>query len=67
MVHLHELILTLHRERTLTMTTADGRAIDRPIPITDFTVDAPEDPNRLGGWSGQQMDLPYVVATVLGG
>ncbi len=67
MVHLHGLILTLHRDRTLTVTTADGRAIDRPIPITDFTVDAPEDPNRLAGWSGQQMDLAYVVATVLGG
>ncbi|MCX6522233.1 MAG: HNH endonuclease signature motif containing protein [Actinobacteria bacterium] len=67
MVHLHGLVLTLHRDRTLTVATADGRAIDRPIPITDFTVDRPEDPNRLGGWSGQQMDLPYVVATVLGG
>ncbi len=67
MVHLHRLVLTLHRDRTLTVTTADGHPIDRPIPITDVTVEPPDDPNRLGGWSGQQMDLPYVVATVLGG
>ena len=67
MVHLHGLILTLHRDRTLTVTTAEGQPLDRPIPITDFTIDPPEDPNRLGGWSGQHMDLPYVVATVLGG
>ena len=67
MVHLRGLVLTLHRDRTLTVATVDDRAIDRPIPITDFTIDPPEDPNRLGAWSGQQMDLPYVVATVLGG
>ncbi|CAB4593719.1 MAG: DUF222 domain-containing protein [Actinomycetes bacterium] len=67
MVHLLGLVLTLHRDRTLTVTTADGRPIDRPIPDAEFHVDAPIDPNRLGGWSGQQLDLPYVVATVLGG
>ena len=67
MVHLHRLVLTLHPDRSLTVTTADGHPIDRPIAVTDFNVDAPQDPNRLGGWSGQQMDLPYVVATVLGG
>jgi hypothetical protein len=60
-------VLTLHRDRTLTVATADGQAIDRPIPVTGFIIDPPEDPNRLGGWSGQHMDLPYVVATVLGG
>lgn len=66
MVHLHRLILTLHRDRTLTVTTADGVPIDRPIPFTEFEVDPPDDPHRIGAWSGQHMDLPYVVATVLG-
>ncbi|MCB1001679.1 MAG: DUF222 domain-containing protein [Acidimicrobiales bacterium] len=67
MVHLHGLVLTLHPDRTLTVATADGQPIDRAIPITEFVIDPPADPHRLGGWSGQHLDLPYVVATVLGG
>lgn len=66
MVHLLGLILTLHPDRTLTVTTSDGAPIDRPVPITEFTIDPPDDPNRLGGWSGQHLDLPYVIATILG-
>jgi hypothetical protein len=66
MVHLQQLILTLHPDRTLTVTMANGTPIDRPIPITEFSVEPPDDPNRLGGWSGQHLDLPYVIATILG-
>lgn len=66
MVHLHQLILTLQPDRTLTVTMPDGTPIDRPIPITEFRVEPPDDPNRLGGWSGQHLDLPYVIATILG-
>ena len=51
---------------TLTVTMPDGTPIDRPIPITEFSVEPPDDPNRLGGWSGQHLDLPYVIATILG-
>jgi hypothetical protein len=66
MVHLMGLVLTLYPDRTLSVCTADGTPIDRTIPITEFSVDPPDDPDRLGGWSGQHLDLPYVVATILG-
>jgi hypothetical protein len=66
-IHLHGLLLTLHPDRHLDVTDRDGRPIDRHIPITDFSLAAPDDPQRLGGWTGQRLDIPYVVATVLGG
>jgi hypothetical protein len=65
MVHLLHLVLTLHRDRTLTVTTADGRPVDRDIAWTEFIVDPPEDPNRLGGWTGDRMDLACCVDAVL--
>ena len=65
-VHLHHLRLTLHPDRTLTVTTMDGRPIDRPIPIAQFVVEPPDDPGRLAEWSGQHLDLPFVIATILG-
>lgn len=66
-IHLHGFVLTLHPDRRLHITTSDGRPLDRVIPISDFGVDRPDDPNRIGAWTGQHMDLPYVIATVLGG
>ncbi|MGD9996947.1 MAG: HNH endonuclease signature motif containing protein, partial [Ilumatobacteraceae bacterium] len=57
MVHLHRLILTLHRDRTVTVTTRDGRPIDRPIPLLDFDLDPPERPDRIGGWQGDHLDI----------
>jgi hypothetical protein len=66
MVHLLKLVLTLHPDRTLTVATADGRLIERPIPWHEFQVDPPVDPNRLGGLEGDRMDLGYLVAAVVG-
>ncbi|MGD9996958.1 MAG: hypothetical protein AB7L17_23840 [Ilumatobacteraceae bacterium] len=58
MVHLHRLILTLHRDRTVTVTTRDGRPIDRPIPLLDdYGIDPPERPDRIGGWQGDHLDI----------
>lgn len=57
MVHLHALLLTLHPDRTLTVTTSDGTPIDRPIPKLTFDVDRPVDPDLIGQWQGDRMHI----------
>ena len=57
LVHLHRLQLTLFADRTLSVTTADGTPIDRPIPRLEFPIDEPVDPNRLGQWHGDRLDV----------
>ena len=57
MVHLHQLLLTLHPDRTLTATTRDGTPIDKPLPHLQFTVDPPDKPDLIGQWYGDHLNI----------
>jgi hypothetical protein len=56
-VHLDKLVLTLHPDRTLTVTRADGSPIDRPIPHTVHRAPPPTDPGKIGNWAGDPLHV----------
>lgn len=58
-IHLQHLNLTLHPDRTLTVTNADGTPLNRPIPTVGFQPPTPIDPNRLGQWLGDQLQIGW--------
>lgn len=57
LVHLHRLVLTLHPDRSVTVTTSDGRPVDRPISPTVFPIVDCPDPTLLGRWYGDRLDI----------
>jgi hypothetical protein len=56
-VHLDKLVLTLHPDRALTVTRADGSPIDRPIPHTVHSAPPPTDPGKIGNWAGDPLHV----------
>jgi hypothetical protein len=54
-VHLERLVLTLHPDRTLTVTRTDGTPIDRPIARTPFAAPAATEPGNIGNWAGDRL------------
>ena len=58
MVHLHRLVLTLHRDRRLEVRFPDGKLVDRPITYQQFVAPPSADPNLISGtWYGDRLDL----------
>jgi hypothetical protein len=48
-------VLTLHPDRTLTVTRTDGTPIDRPIARTPFAAPAATEPGNIGNWAGDRL------------
>ena len=58
MVHLHRLVLVLHRDRRLEVRRADGTPIDRDLPMSDWMEAPVDDPGRIGTWYGDRLSVP---------
>lgn len=59
MIHLHWLVLVLHRDRRLEVFRADGTPIDRELPVTEWRQAPVDDPGRIGGgWCGERLSIP---------
>jgi hypothetical protein len=56
-VHLERLVLTLHSDRTLTVTRTDGSPIDRPIARGAFIAPAATAPGNIGNWAGDRLHV----------
>jgi hypothetical protein len=56
-VHLEQLVLTLHPDRTLTVTRTDGTPIDRPIARAAFAAPAATEPGNIGNWAGDRLHV----------
>jgi hypothetical protein len=56
-VHLERLVLTLHSDRTLTVTRTNGSPIDRPITRGAFIAPAATAPGNIGNWAGDRLHV----------
>ncbi len=56
-VHLEHLVLTLHSDRTLTVTRTDGTPIERPIARATFAAPAAAEPGNIGNWAGDRLHV----------
>lgn len=64
-VHLLDLRLTLHPDRTLAVHFPAGNPVDRTIEQQPFVVTAPADPNLISGtWSGERLNVDYLTLAV---
>ncbi len=59
MIHLHRLLLVLHRDRSLEVFRADGTPLDKDLSMSQWMQAPVDDPNWITGrWCGDTLSIP---------